>query len=116
SVSGEREGLKALTYVVFLPIRLYGADAGDKAVGPSCAGFPPSGTVRLRRSGPKLAEAPASSAVEVTLPMFFDTSVVPMVACSILRAISLVAAPCSSTADAIKKETSLISVMVPPMP
>ncbi|KAF0140582.1 MAG: hypothetical protein FD153_761, partial [Rhodospirillaceae bacterium] len=32
SVSGEREGLKALTYVVFLPIRLYGADAGDKAV------------------------------------------------------------------------------------
>ncbi|MGY2932345.1 hypothetical protein ACVWZ6_001947 [Bradyrhizobium sp. GM6.1] len=48
--------------------------------------------------------------------MLLETSLVPPAACWMLRAISRVAAPCSSTAAAIVVVTSLISPMIRPMP
>ena len=47
--------------------------------------------------------------------MWLDTSVVPAAACCTLRAISCVAAPCSSTAEAMAVAISLISPMVAPI-
>ena len=44
--------------------------------------------------------------------MLLETSLVPPAACWMLRAISRVAAPCSSTAAAIAVVTSLISLIV----
>ena len=44
--------------------------------------------------------------------MLVETSLVPLAACWMLRAISRVAAPCSSTAAAIAVVTSLISLIV----
>ena len=44
--------------------------------------------------------------------MLLETSLVPPAACEMLRAISRVAAPCSSTAAAIAVVTSLISPIV----
>ena len=55
-----------------------------------------------------------SAAARLTPVMFDDTSFVPADACSTLRAISWVAADCSSTAAAIAEEMPLISLMVAP--
>jgi len=48
--------------------------------------------------------------------MFEETSWVPAAACSTFLAISCVAAPCSSTAEAMPEATSSISAMILPMP
>ena len=52
------------------------------------------------------AAEPTSPEASVTAPMFFDTSLVPCAACCTLRLISLVAAPCSSTAEAMVAVTA----------
>jgi len=51
----------------------------------------------------------------VTPAMFSETSRVRDAACWVLRVISWVAAPCSSTAPAIEVAMVLTSAMVPPM-
>src|ERR1700754_4946072 len=61
------------------------------------------------------AAVPASLEALLTPTMLEDTSLVPPAACWMLRAISRVAAPCSSTAAAIAVVTSLISPMVAEM-
>ncbi|MBV8537958.1 MAG: hypothetical protein JO128_20340, partial [Alphaproteobacteria bacterium] len=52
----------------------------------------------------------------MTPSMCRETSSVPTAACCTLRAISLVAAPCSSTAEAMVVAIVWISSIVPPMP
>jgi len=47
--------------------------------------------------------------------MLSDTFLVPCAACWVLRVISWVAAPCSSTAAAMAVATSLTSPMMPPI-
>ena len=74
-------------------------------------------TSASRRSAPEalstsLAAVPASVEAEETPTMLLETSLVPPAACWMLRAISRVAAPCSSTAAAIAVVTSLISLIV----
>ena len=61
------------------------------------------------------APRPVSPAAWLTPAMLADTSPVPAAACWTLRAISWVAAPCCSTAEAIAVAIWLISVMVEPM-
>ena len=58
---------------------------------------------------------PASSAALLTLVMLVDTSCVPSAACWKFRPISLVAADCSSTADAMLLDISFTRVMIWPM-
>src|SRR4249919_1272747 len=62
-----------------------------------------------------VAARPASAEAVETPTMLLETSAVPPAACWMLRAISRVAAPCSSTAAAIAVVTSLISPMVAEM-
>ena len=59
-----------------------------------------------------VAAEPVSPAAWVTPAMLDDTSPVPAAACCTLRAISWVAAPCSSTADAIVVAMPLMLVAV----
>ena len=63
-----------------------------------------------------LAALPVSSAAVVTPEMLPLTCWVPCAACSTLRAISWVAASCSSTAAAMEAEISLILPMVATIP
>src|SRR5258708_38839556 len=60
------------------------------------------------------AAAPVASAPAVTPAMLSDTSWVRRAASWGLRVISWVAAPCSSTAEAIDVPTLLTSPLVPP--
>ena len=87
----------------------------------------PTGSRRPARSGRTgatgrpgrstwVAAAPVSAAASVTAAMLAETSLVPVAACWTLRAISWVAAPCSSTAAAIAEAMPLISLTVLPMP
>ena len=62
---------------------------------------------RLAASRTWVAAVPVSPAAWVTPAILVDTSAVPSAACWALRAISWVAAPCSSTAEAIVVLTSL---------
>ncbi|SBW12960.1 hypothetical protein KL86APRO_30451 [uncultured Alphaproteobacteria bacterium] len=59
-----------------------------------------------------LAPAPARPAASVTSVMWEDTSRVPAAACSTFRAISAVAAVCSSTAEAMVAWMPLIRAMI----
>ena len=62
------------------------------------------------------AEAlPVSAAPRLTSAMLLATWLVPLAACWTLRAISWVAAPCSSTAAAIDPAISEMRPMVPPI-
>jgi hypothetical protein len=61
-----------------------------------------------------VAAAPVSLAAWFTDDMLLVTSLVPVAASWTLRAISWVAADCSSTAAAIAEEMPLISLMVAP--
>src|SRR5205823_10546934 len=76
-------------------------------------------TSASRRSAPEAvstspAAVPACDEALETPTMLVETSLVPPAACWMLRAISRVAAPCSSTAAAIAVVTSLISLIVLP--
>ena len=62
-----------------------------------------------------LAASLESEAARLTPVMLDETSLVPADACSTLRAISWVAAPCSSTAAAIVAAIWSMSLMVLPM-
>src|SRR6185437_11287711 len=71
---------------------------------------------RVAASSTWVAAAPVCCAVSATPLMFSDTVLVPPAACCTLREISEVAAPCSSTAEAIVVATLLMVSMVEPMP
>lgn len=58
------------------------------------------------------AAAPLSAAARATIPMLPDASLVPCAASWMFRAISLVAEPCSSTAEAIAFAIPLMPLIV----
>ena len=58
------------------------------------------------------ADSPDCAAAWLTPPMLLETSAEPADACSMLVAISLVAADCSSTAAAMALEISSVCVMI----